>query len=802
MKKWISLLLAAAMALSLAIPALAATPSFSDISDPELREEVDILRMLGLVGGDGSGNFNPSGTLTRAEFCKMAIVAMGKGDLEPLYRNRTLFPDVRSSHWARGYINLAANINTDGSIDSGSSGGSSGGEGGGTASTATKLVRGTGDGTFQPDRNITFAEAVTTLMRILGYNDSDAGMLWPQGYLNLAAQTGLSEGISASANDPITRAQAAHLFCNLLGSDLKDGGSYLSKLGNGTPVEDVIILAVDVTVNGKEGVIRTTEGDYTSASGVVPASIQGRRGTVVANSKGEMVTFLPDDTRQLDITVSNCNANWVEDSSGARYTIDPDTKAYRTSDTESTTFSALWTELMPGAQLTLFYNEQNKIDAVYYSDGQADSDNVMVAWNKPSGNPFASLVGSASGYTILKNGAPAGTSDLRQYDVATYDAGTNTLRVTDLKLTGLYENVWPNTDVPSTIMVLGHEFNVLPSALSSLSEFDIGDSITLLLTGDANPAVAGVVSSSSARTNAVGVAQCSGSSATVELLGSNLVLEGKINQDRAEELDGQLVTVSSARVGDITLSRLTGSGATSNLNVAERKLGNVALNPNVILYERVGTSTPVRLKSINDLTQDMIPASDIVYVHTDYAGRADIIVFDDVTGDRYEYGFFVEDKETFESFEPGGTSYYNRLVSVRNRSNPSGDQDAKLVTGTPFTAGAAGGYVKAFDKSTNKDKAIAVVTLIEVKNVSRTAFHGNDYVLVNGIQIPISDQVQCYNAVTKTWFGEDRADSEYDNGGDGAFQDLADARAFSDNLTIYYDRAPEDGGKVRLVVAR
>ena len=82
----------------------------------------------------------------------------------------------------------------------------------------------------------------------------------------------------------------------------------------------------------------------------------------------------------------------------------------------------------------------------------------------------------------------------------------------------------------STITVLGHEFNVLPSALSSLSEFDIGDSITLLLTGDANPAVAGVVSSSSARTNAVGVVtDCSTSSATVKLLGSNLELSGNPN---------------------------------------------------------------------------------------------------------------------------------------------------------------------------------------------------------------------------------------------------------------------------------
>jgi hypothetical protein len=30
---------------------------------------------------------------------------------------------------------------------------------------------------------------------------------------------------------------------------------------------------------------------------------------------------------------------------------------------------------------------------------------------------------------------------------------------------------------------------------------------------------------------------------------------------------------------------------------------------------------------------------------------------------------------------------------------------------------------------------------------------------------------------------------------------LDEARAFSDRLTVYYDRIPQEGGKVRLVVA-
>ena len=49
--------------------------------------------------------------------------------------------------------------------------------------------------------------------------------------------------------------------------------------------------------------------------------------------------------------------------------------------------------------------------------------------------------------------------------------------------------------------------------------------------------------------------------------------------------------------------------------------------------------------------------------------------------------------------------------------------------------------------------------------------------------LPVAGNVLCYNKTTKSWFAS-----------------LDEARAYSDTLTIYYDRAPQEGGKVRLVV--
>ena len=107
MKKIITVFLTAALLLGLASNVLAAPASFPDVRDENLTREVAVLQMLGAVGGDENGNFVPGGNLTRAAFCKMAVITMGRGEEEPLFRNRTIFHDVRADHWARGYINIA-----------------------------------------------------------------------------------------------------------------------------------------------------------------------------------------------------------------------------------------------------------------------------------------------------------------------------------------------------------------------------------------------------------------------------------------------------------------------------------------------------------------------------------------------------------------------------------------------------------------------------------------------------------------------------------------------------------------------
>ena len=488
-KKFLSLLLSAALVLAMVLPASAA---FTDITDSQLQKQVSVLQMLGVIGGTSASTFSPNGTLSRAQFCKMAVVLLGRENEEPLYRNRTIFPDVKSNHWARGYINLAVSVDVGGST--GENGQTTGG---------VKLIRGMADGTFQPDRAITYAEAVTILMRVLGYSDTDAGMNWPTGYLQLAAKLGVTDGLSGlNANSSLTRAQAATMFYQALFAKTKDGAPYYQKLG--TAKTGVILTGNNGKLeDGSTGGLVTSDGNvYKLANGAsAPAELVGQRGMLLLRSQDNAVlTFLPQGT-QKTVSVDKAEAAWFTDDTGHRYTIDPTTPVY--TPNESTTYEKLWMDLRGGSVLTVYYNDTGKIESAYYSMG-ASSDTVMIAKSLSNGgNPFGALLNGAVNYKIYRDGNPATVADIQEFDVGIYDATARVLQVSSAKLTGTYDNVEPNEKSPVKVTMLGMTFELMTQAQRDMAKFKLGDRVTLLLTADGR--VAGVRSASEVESSNVGI---------------------------------------------------------------------------------------------------------------------------------------------------------------------------------------------------------------------------------------------------------------------------------------------------------
>ena len=274
-KRVFSLLLALVLTLSAVVLPASAAGSFSDVSDKKTAQNVEILKLLGVIEGNGAGQFNPYAQLTRAEFSKMVVMLIGKGNEAMRYRTVTIFPDVRASHWAAGYINLAVR------------------------QTEPKLLAGTPDGTFQPERAITYGEAVTILMRVLGYADKDTGGVWPDSYIDLAKSAGVSNGVELAGNAAITRAQAAQLFVNVLYADTKDGKNYIDR-GDKYTLVSVDGGTGELRLIDEKGVIVTKTLENPSSASV----LIGLKGYLVERTNGKVRTFLPENGETVG-TISN-----------------------------------------------------------------------------------------------------------------------------------------------------------------------------------------------------------------------------------------------------------------------------------------------------------------------------------------------------------------------------------------------------------------------------------------------------------------------------------------------------------------
>ncbi|NBI65910.1 S-layer homology domain-containing protein [Pseudoflavonifractor sp. 60] len=783
-KRLTAAILTAALALALLVlPAPAAPSSFGDISDSTTAVNADILRLMGVVTGTGDGRFNPDGTLTRAQFCTMVINFLQKGDEVAQYATRTIFSDVKGDHWARSYVNLAASYSPvkEGDKD-------------------IPLISGVGDGRFQPDSTISQAEAVTILLRALRYTSQQTGAVWPQGFMNLAGSIGLTAGLPADYSAGINRAQAAQLFVNALKCKDVDGKVYYESLGTVLP-EKTIILAVNVETDdgSTRGAIRTSSNQnseaYLPAHGDGnPASLQGKRGNLVLNDKEEIVTFIPDDSTAVSITLSgDAQSTSVKDVKGAQYTISARTPVYTASAGQSTSYLDAYTTLYAGTQLML-YSEKGKVVAVYATSTvtTADSDAVVIL-ERATAASFHKLTGGVTDFKIVKNRQSVGLSDIKPYDVVTYDQMTNTLVVSDLRITATYADPKPSAKTPQTLSVVGNEFQVLESAWDTIGDLKPGDSVSLLLTADGK--VAGILPSSpQTRSTAVGVVE--GGSAKIFLPnGGTMTLSGTITN--GDNLQGQLAVITAGS-DHLSAGRLSENRAPGAFQISSMKLGSYNVSPGVRIFERVSSGATVPI-SLSTLTMEQIEVANIYAYHMNSSNVVDYIVLREVTGSAYIYGMMVGGY----SGEPGGVDEEGNTIPDTQRHSwylRNGSSEISFISAATY-AGESGDMVGVIvgtpigNTEGSQHTLTGVIKLTEITGVKGSDFfesQGANYVTAKGETYRIADDVEGFycrsssnRVAQENWLtGEDR---------------LAAIKGYSQSFTIYVDPV---GQQVRIIEAK
>lgn len=196
-KKTLVVLTVMAMLLTSAVTVSAGTV-LTDVAGTKYADAAARLTALGVLTGFEDGTFKPNDTITRAQFAAVAARALGLQSAADLSKVDTRFGDVPGSHWAAGYINVA--------VDQG-------------------LLRGYPDGTFKPESQVTYAEALAILVRALGYEPSVKGT-WPTNYIVKGAELGLSKGVTVTANTPAVRGDVALMTDNSLTVDLMKQTSF------------------------------------------------------------------------------------------------------------------------------------------------------------------------------------------------------------------------------------------------------------------------------------------------------------------------------------------------------------------------------------------------------------------------------------------------------------------------------------------------------------------------------------------------------------------------------------------------
>ncbi|MDR3296449.1 MAG: S-layer homology domain-containing protein [Clostridiales Family XIII bacterium] len=176
---------------------------FSDSASisPWAKEFIETLVAAGLLSGRTDGTLDPQGDITRAEFTKLAVLALKLTGSA----GAVSFGDVKATDWYKEYVDVAS---------------------------ANGLVNGIGGGSFAPNAKISRQDICTILYRALQaggydlpapkantYGDSAAIADYAADAISVLSQLGILSGRTDGTfgpKDPATREETAKIICGVM----------------------------------------------------------------------------------------------------------------------------------------------------------------------------------------------------------------------------------------------------------------------------------------------------------------------------------------------------------------------------------------------------------------------------------------------------------------------------------------------------------------------------------------------------------------------------------------------------------
>lgn len=623
-KKVFALVLCLTVLLSAVVPGIA----FSDVTGgTEVAKAVDTLKNLGIIDGYTDGRFGVNDTLTRAQFAKIAVIMTGgKNDATG---TATAFYDVDKNHWANGYINKVASLG---------------------------YITGYPDGTFHPDEEISAAQAVTIMVRMLGFTGEDVGYNWPKSYMEKARLLGITDGLAFSDDDLLSRGTASIMLGRLLYCEGKDKAKLFTKMEL-TQYQDAVIYATKENFEGLGAdEILTTAGTFKKGASNA-AGFLGRKADLLVNGDKEIVNVDVKEQTVHSVVLNQVFAdkiNVLEGGNSVSMDIEADTTVY--SKNVKGSFETQKQNMTEGTKMDV-YMADGKIDYILLHEQKVYGPYTVKEGMTALNNYFSNL----NNPQIIRNGEAATEADIEVNDIIYYYESTNRIYAYDNRVTGVYEAAYPLKSSLTQITVSGKTYEINnPTAKSKLddspSAFKIGDRITLLLGKDDE--VCDVIDSDSSPMNAVGVILGTYTQISTDkdtegktefitklILGDGTTTELKSDKDY-DKLKGEFVRITYenklAFFTEVSPVKLAGSFDKANLTYAGHDFAQ-----RYTILERVdvpssGDATVREVKladlDVTKLTQDQV-------LHVEYAnsmGDIMVLYIDNVTKSSYGYGILTK----------------------------------------------------------------------------------------------------------------------------------------------------------------
>ncbi len=382
-----------------------------------------------------------------------------------------------------------------------------------------------------------------------------------------------------------------------------------------------------------------------------------------------------------------------------------------------------------------------------------------------------------AGVSVYRANTPSSLDSIRDGDLIYWNEGMRRLWVYRDRITGTVQSVSPSPSNPTAVVVAGHSYPIETDAaayaLSDLGGFRQGDTVTLVLgrTGGA----AAVLAPNPGEGNKIGIVTAVSRDQYTDANGrpytaDTVTLQGIDGQTYRYETGarvysvGDVVQMTADADGKAALKRVQKNSLSGRVSADGAMLGNYPLARDVEIldtYEDVGVRVfPSRLAGVH-LTKEMVH-----YYSLNPQGEIQQLILNDATGDMHRYGIVTSVQDL--------SSYMNVMV---NYTMDLSGQTVVLSGTTKYPVDAGPCVIKGDPSDPD------VFTQLKSTAVDRIS---ENVVIAGSQSFAVLDSTLVYEYRDGRYYL-----SNLDRLNDGAH-----------TLTAWYDKAPSQGGGVRVIIGK